>query len=66
MSYCQCSVCGKEFGSLAGFDKHRVGKFIMPDTRRCLTEKELIEKGLHKSDKEVWKLSGAYPSTLAT
>ncbi len=50
----ECTVCGQVFGSLKGFDAHRVGKYTMPDSRRCLTEKELLSKGLHQRSNGVW------------
>ena len=54
MARCECTACGKLFGSVTGFDKHRIGKYTIPDTRRCLKEKELKEKGLTKNDKGVF------------
>jgi len=48
---CECTACGKIFGSVSSFDMHRVGKYTIPDTRKCLSEKVLIEKGLIKNKK---------------
>lgn len=45
-SRCQCADCGKYFGSVRGFDRHRVGKFDNPaKRRRCLTLVELLARG---------------------
>jgi alpha-D-ribose 1-methylphosphonate 5-triphosphate synthase subunit PhnL len=35
-----CTVCHTNFSSDKSFDLHRVGEYE-PDTRRCLTEKEM-------------------------
>jgi len=50
---CECTVCGIIFGSVSSFDMHRVGKYTIPDTRKCLSEKVLIKKGLRKNEKGV-------------
>ena len=50
---CECGVCGKVFGSLSGFDKHRVGTY-MPNTRRCLSDGALKKLGLIKVD-NIWR-----------
>jgi len=55
MSRCECMACGKVFGSITGFDKHRVGRYSFDNTRRCLSDKELIAKGLHKNPDGVWR-----------
>ncbi len=64
MSRCECDVCGKVFGSLAGFDKHRVGDY-MPNTRGCLSDKELKKKGMHKNENGVWKLASTPNRTFS-
>ena len=53
MAWCQCAVCEKEFKSVYSFDTHRVGKYTIPDTRRCLTDKELKKLGMIEKD-GVW------------
>ena len=45
---CQCPTCGDYFGSVRGFDRHRIGTVGGPD-RRCLTEAELLATGWHRS-----------------
>ena len=50
---CECTACGIIFGSVSSFDMHRVGKYTIPDTRKCLSEKVLIKKGLIKNEKGV-------------
>jgi len=45
---CHCYACGKDFGGLEGFDRHRVGRFVpikAPTQRRCLAGAELIKSG---------------------
>ncbi len=42
---CQCTVCSLYFNSDYAFCKHRVGRH-MPMERRCLTEPEMLEKGM--------------------
>ena len=37
---CQCPACGEYFGSVRGFDRHRVGEY-RPGGRRCLSVAEL-------------------------
>lgn len=50
--YCKCSVCGHYFGGEIAFDKHRVGD--MTD-RRCMSEQEMIDAGLHKDERGYWR-----------
>jgi hypothetical protein len=66
----RCEVCGKVFGGESGFDRHRVGDFEKghmgrrkghkayivdsPNTRRCLTDKELEARGLSLDSRGVW------------
>ena len=48
-----CTVCGKDFGGVRGFDRHRVGSFDHeydddhPHGRRCLTDEELLAQGFY-------------------
>ncbi len=42
---CQCTVCDLYFNSDYAFCKHRVG-LHMPMERRCLTETEMLAKGM--------------------
>jgi hypothetical protein len=55
-----CRACGKIFSSTASFDKHRAGSYgdaiydesgkkvigYTPHTRHCLSEDEMIAKGM--------------------
>ncbi len=44
-SHCSCTACGLYFNSDYAFCKHRVG-LHMPIERRCITEPEMLEKGM--------------------
>ena len=41
-SMSQCTACGLVFGTVRGFDGHRVGDY---SARRCLSEAQLTEAG---------------------
>ena len=41
----QCPSCGKEFYSLASFDKHHTGPYGKGQ-RRCLTTEEMLVAGM--------------------
>lgn len=47
----QCGVCGLYFGSVAGFDMHRVTE---DGTRRCLTVAAMRERGMAVNEKGYW------------
>lgn len=51
MSWCKCPDCGLEFGSVKSFEIHIVGRYTIPVTHRCLTEKELLSKGFYQKPK---------------
>ena len=53
-----CTACGKIFKSLGGFDKHRAGSFA-EDTRRCLTDEEMVAQGMLLNDQRQW-IGSAY------
>jgi len=46
-----CRTCGRDFSGDRMFDRHRVGSYEHdwsmdhPDSRRCLTDQEMREKG---------------------
>jgi hypothetical protein len=48
-----CGACGRIFSSISSFDKHRVGRFE-PMERRCLTEPEMLQRGMTKNEKGWW------------
>ena len=57
--HCQCSGppykgCGEYFNSTAAFDRHRVGPFMPPGLRRCLTVPEMLAKGMVRNSKGFW------------
>ena len=49
----QCPTCFEVFNSTAGFDMHRTGKFS-PNTRRCMTEAEMLAAGMALNAKNRW------------
>jgi hypothetical protein len=62
-----CAACGLDFGSTSAFDAHRVGKhgytFVeglrmdppREDGRRCLSSKELLERGWAQDSRGRWR-----------
>jgi hypothetical protein len=49
--FCRCSVCGKYFNSAYPFDLHRTGH---PEQRRCLTDEEMVGRGMLLNAKGYW------------
>lgn len=47
----QCAGCGELFNSTHAFEKHRTGEM---SARRCLTSKEMVEKGMVKKPSGFW------------
>jgi hypothetical protein len=47
-SRCQCPTCGDYFGSVRGFDRHRIGAIGSPE-RRCLSAVELLHAGWRRT-----------------
>jgi hypothetical protein len=52
-----CDACGRSFGGVAAFDRHRLGEYeqrepnppyrlLRANSRRCATDEELVAKGL--------------------
>lgn len=41
---CQCPTCGDYFGSVRGFDRHRIGTIGTPE-RRCMNGVEMLAAG---------------------
>lgn len=59
--------CGRVFGGLTGFDKHRVTTtgeegYDPEYDWRCATEAELLARGLHASSKGWWVLEAPFQS----
>ena len=48
----QCQGCKAYFNSTYAFDKHRTGKH--GHDRRCLTEAEMLEKGMSVNKDGFW------------
>lgn len=48
----QCPTSGAYFNSSRAFDKHRVGAFSVD--RRCLTEQEMLDKGMARNAAGFW------------
>jgi hypothetical protein len=58
-----CRGCNQTFTSLSAFDMHRTGKFERKK-RRCLTEQEMLARGMVQNAKSWWMRSafdGALP-----
>lgn len=47
---CQCPSCGDYFGSVRGFDRHRIGVVGAPE-RRCMSEAEMLSAGWCRNDR---------------
>jgi uncharacterized C2H2 Zn-finger protein len=48
----ECPTCDKLFKSVKAFDKHRTGEYGV--NRRCLTEEEMLAKGMSKNRRGFW------------
>jgi hypothetical protein len=62
-----CCGCGRTFASLSAFDLHRTGKF-QHKMRRCLTEQNMLAKGMVQNAKGWWMRSsfeGELPWTIS-
>lgn len=63
-----CSLCGLDFTTTRGFDRHRVGRHaytyaeglamtpMREDGRRCLDASELQELGMNRDKRGRWRL----------
>ena len=51
-----CGGCHQMFTSLSAFDMHRTGKFERKK-RRCLTEQDMLAKGMVQNTKGWWMRS---------
>jgi hypothetical protein len=47
----QCTSCKHYFNSIGAFEKHRTGAM---NNRRCLTEDEMINKGMSVNSAGFW------------
>src|SRR5262249_51158507 len=56
----RCRSCGKDFGGVTAFDRHRVGNHAyeyshdQPDGRRCLTDPEMKQRGMYLNSSGRW------------
>ena len=58
----QCPGCLELFNSLTAFDAHRTGAFgrlatagnYIPSTRRCLSEAEMVARGMSRNARGFW------------
>lgn len=53
---CQCGACGLYFIGVTYFDQHRDGDM---DHRRCLSVKEMKQRGMVKDDKGRWGMGAS-------
>ena len=53
-----CAACRETFRSVAGFDRHRVGKHGVD--RRCRTVAEMLDKGMSRNAAGDW-ITGTRP-----
>jgi len=51
---CECCACHEYFNKNYTFDAHRVGSFGAKNTRRCLTVKEMEDRGFTKTQDDYW------------
>lgn len=55
-----CRACQRDFGGVAAFDRHLVGKHAHlysdepPDGRRCLSEEEMLDLGMYVNRHGRW------------
>ena len=49
----QCQGCGQLFNSGHAFEKHRTGEH--GKDRRCMTDAEMLAKGMHKGADSFWR-----------
>jgi len=49
-----CRGCNKVFGGVEAFDMHRTDPYMPRGSRRCMTDEEMLSKGLHQSKKGWW------------
>jgi hypothetical protein len=59
----QCPSCLLGFNSTPAFDKHRTGPF--DGGRRCLTEAEMLAKGMAKASSGFWVTRPMSADTLS-
>jgi len=52
---CQCAACSARFNSVVAFERHRTGKY--GHDRRCLTESEMLDKGMAVNSAGYWVTS---------
>lgn len=54
MARCECTACGRLFGSLSAFDRHRVGKYA-DRSRRCMSAEEMVLSHLTADARNVYR-----------
>ena len=51
-----CAVCHETFTGTAAGDMHRIGGTAKhPEPRRCLTEAEMLDRGMARNKRGAWK-----------
>jgi hypothetical protein len=61
----ECAECGLHFGGLSGFDAHRITLRGVEYDWRCVTDAELLDRGLRQDDRGFWvrSVDGSFQST---
>ncbi len=59
-----CSGCGNNFHSVSAFDSHRTGSYHKK-ARTCLTEVEMLQKGMIQQKNGSWSHVGPKDGIVA-
>lgn len=60
---CRCPTCGKNFRSVAAFDRHRTGQHGI--NRRCRTSDEMLAIGMVCNARGTWVTAARPAATYA-
>ena len=62
----QCASCKQTFAGTRAFDAHRVGPYTRKQRRRrCLTRKEMKQRGMTQNEAGWWMLPGKAKDTIS-
>lgn len=59
-----CTGCGRKFRSVSAFDLHRTGSYYRRE-RKCISEAEMIQKGMVQQKNGCWSSAGPESSIVA-